>query len=47
MKYRDYEINLAAFEPTKEFRKIVNALIPGDLVRAYGSFDNGTLKLEK
>jgi tRNA(Ile2)-agmatinylcytidine synthase len=47
MKYKDFEIKLAAFEPTKEFRKILNALIPGDMVNAFGSYMDGTIKLEK
>ncbi len=46
-KYKNIDINLAAFEPTKEFRKIVASLIPGDVVKAYGSFSSGTVKLEK
>ena len=30
------EITCAAFEPTKGFRRVVRALLPGDLVRVYG-----------
>ncbi|WP_337860731.1 tRNA(Ile)(2)-agmatinylcytidine synthase [Ferroplasma sp.] len=47
MKYKNYKIKLAAFEPTKEFRKVLNSLIPGDIVNAYGSYMNGAIKLEK
>lgn len=47
MEYKNMNIKLAAFEPTKEFRKIIDLLLPGDIVRAYGSYINDTLKLEK
>ncbi len=47
MQYRMERLTLAAFEPTKEFRNIIRKLIPGDVVTAYGSYINGTLKLEK
>jgi tRNA(Ile2)-agmatinylcytidine synthase len=47
IKYKNMEFELAAFEPTKEFRKILKELIPGDIVTAFGSYINGTLKLEK
>lgn len=42
-------IDCAAYEPTREFRWIVNKLIPGDEVAAYGSVreDRRTLNLEK
>ncbi len=46
-KYKNMEIKLAAFEPTKEFRKVLMSLIPGDIVNAFGSYANGTIKLEK
>ncbi len=46
-KYKNIDINLAAFEPTKDFRKIIWSLIPGDVVKAYGSYSMGTIKLEK
>jgi tRNA(Ile2)-agmatinylcytidine synthase len=36
-----------AYEPTKGFREVVRALIPGDRVEAYGSFKGGSLNLEK
>lgn len=47
IKYKNMEMELAAFEPTKEFRNVVNSLIPGDIVNAFGSYMNGTIKLEK
>jgi tRNA(Ile2)-agmatinylcytidine synthase len=36
-----------AYEPTKSFRKIIRALIPGDFVIVYGSYIKSTLNLEK
>jgi tRNA(Ile2)-agmatinylcytidine synthase len=47
LTYKNMRIKLAAFEPTKEFRKIVTSLIPGDIVNAFGSYMDGTIKLEK
>ncbi len=47
MEYKNVNLKLSAFEPTKEFRKTIDLLIPGDIVRAYGSYVNNTLKLEK
>ncbi|MEM1576952.1 MAG: tRNA(Ile)(2)-agmatinylcytidine synthase [Archaeoglobaceae archaeon] len=40
-------LKCSAFEPTKQFRNIVRALIPGDVVEVYGSVKNNTLNLEK
>lgn len=40
-------LKCAAFEPTKQFRNIVRALIPEDTVEVYGSVKNDTLNLEK
>lgn len=40
-------INCAAFEPTKNFRDRVRALLPGDLIEVYGAVRRGTLNLEK
>jgi tRNA(Ile2)-agmatinylcytidine synthase len=36
-----------AYEPTKGFREVVRALLPGDFVEACGSFKGGSLNLEK
>ena len=36
-----------AYEPTKGFRDVVRALLPGDAVEACGSFKGGSLNLEK
>ncbi len=47
MEYKNINVKLSAFEPTKEFRKLIDSLLPGDIVRAYGSYIDGTLKLEK
>jgi tRNA(Ile2)-agmatinylcytidine synthase len=42
------EITCAAYEPTKGFRGVVRALIPGDSVRVYGGVDESrTINLEK
>ena len=46
-RWAGQEIRLAAFEPTKQFRKVVDSLRPGDDVVAYGSYQNGVLNLEK
>jgi len=40
-------ITCAAFEPTKNFRTIINKLAPGDLVEVYGAVRDGTLNIEK
>lgn len=47
MKWNGTHVKLAAFEPTKEFRRVLKALRPGDRVNSTGSFSDGTLKLEK
>jgi tRNA(Ile2)-agmatinylcytidine synthase len=36
-----------AYEPTKNFRNTVRALIPGDLIRVCGSYKGGSINLEK
>jgi len=36
-----------AYEPTKGFREIVRALLPGDEILAVGSYKNESLNLEK
>ncbi len=41
------EVKCAAFEPTKQFRKIVRELRKGDKVVVYGSYKNETINLEK
>ncbi|AEH59939.1 domain of unknown function DUF1743 [Methanosalsum zhilinae DSM 4017] len=43
----DHELKCAAYEPTKNFRELVRELIPGDVIRIYGSMINGTLNTEK
>jgi len=40
-------IKIAAFEPTKEFRKVFGLLRPGDLIVVYGSMKRGTINVEK
>ncbi|NOZ59922.1 MAG: DUF1743 domain-containing protein [Euryarchaeota archaeon] len=42
------EITCAAYEPTRQFRGVVRALIPGDRVKVYGGVDESrTINLEK
>jgi tRNA(Ile2)-agmatinylcytidine synthase len=41
------QLQCAAFEPTKRFRKRVRKLRPGDRITACGEVSDGTLKLEK
>jgi tRNA(Ile2)-agmatinylcytidine synthase len=41
------ELRCMAYEPTKGFREIVRALIPGDEVEVCGSYKGGSLNLEK
>jgi len=41
------EVRCMAYEPTKGFRDVVRALIPGDVVVAAGSYKGGSLNLEK
>lgn len=43
----DDSLTCAAFEPTKNFRDIVNKLIPSDLIEVYGAVKDRTLNLEK
>ena len=40
-------LKCAAFEPTKNFRRIVKRLMPGDELEVYGSVRDGSLNLEK
>ena len=45
--YRGSGIRIAAFEPTKSFRRIFSSLRIGDEIRVYGSYVNGSLHVEK
>ncbi len=36
LEKNDKEVTAAAYEPTKDFRKIIERLIPGDIVEVYG-----------
>ena len=45
--YMGLGIRIAAFEPTKSFRRIFSSLRIGDVVRVYGSYVNGSLHVEK
>ena len=42
-----HTVNCAAFEPTKNFRQMVDKLEIGDSVIVCGSVNNGTINLEK
>jgi tRNA(Ile2)-agmatinylcytidine synthase len=46
-RYGDRELRCMAYEPTKGFRDVVRALVPGDEVEACGSYKGGSLNLEK
>lgn len=42
------EIECGAYEPTKDFRKIVSYLMPGDIIRLYGGIgEQNTFNIEK
>ena len=41
------EVKCAAFEPTKQFRKVIRKLKKGDKIIVYGSYKNETINLEK
>ncbi|MCT8338103.1 DUF1743 domain-containing protein [Methanoculleus sp. Afa-1] len=41
------ELRCMAYEPTKGFRSVVRALVPGDVVAAAGSYKGGSLNLER
>jgi tRNA(Ile2)-agmatinylcytidine synthase len=47
VRYGERDLRCMAYEPTKGFRQVVRALIPGDGVEACGSFKGGSLNLEK
>jgi len=40
-------VKCAAFEPTKQFRKVISSLRSGDLLEVYGSMKRDTINLEK
>ncbi len=41
------EVRCMAYEPTKNFREIIRALVPGDTIIAVGSYKKGSINLEK
>ncbi|MGA2160671.1 MAG: tRNA(Ile)(2)-agmatinylcytidine synthase [Methanoregula sp.] len=43
----DAEVRCMAYEPTKNFRDTVRALVPGDEIVTVGSFKKGSINLEK
>ena len=47
LESRGRDLRCMAYEPTKGFRDVVRALLPGDEVEACGSFKGGSLNLEK
>jgi tRNA(Ile2)-agmatinylcytidine synthase len=40
-------VTAAAFEPTKQFRDVIRALVPGDRLTLYGTHVDGRINLEK
>ena len=44
---RDAEVRCMAYEPTKNFRDTVRALVPGDEIIAVGSYKKESINLEK
>ncbi len=47
LQYGNSGIKLAAFEPTKEFRKVFSSLAIGDRVCVYGTYKDNCLNVEK
>ena len=47
LQSRHMELAIAAFEPTKEFRKTFSKLAPGDNVRVFGTYKENCLNVEK
>lgn len=45
--YKGKIVNMIAFEPSKNFRRVLQMLRPGDFIEAYGSMGKGSLKIEK
>lgn len=45
--WRKLNVKVAAFEPTKEFRKVFSGLVPGDSIRVYGTYRDNCLNIEK
>ena len=43
----DAEVRCMAYEPTKNFREIIRALVPGDEMVAVGSYKKGSINSEK
>lgn len=47
METRFGVVKCAAFEPTKQFREVIDKLVEGDQLRVYGSMKKDTINLEK
>ncbi|MGP6206534.1 TiaS agmantine-binding domain-containing protein [Cuniculiplasma sp. SKW3] len=45
--YNGKIVNMIAFEPSKNFRRVLQMLRPGDFIEVYGSMGKGSLKIEK
>ncbi|MCU0631970.1 MAG: tRNA(Ile)(2)-agmatinylcytidine synthase [Methanolinea sp.] len=47
MTWGNQSLTCMAYEPTKGFREVVRALLPGDRLRVAGSYKKGSINLEK
>ncbi len=47
IQWKESTVKIAAFEPTKEFRRTFRQLAQGDMITVYGSFISGTINVEK
>lgn len=47
LQFSGHRLTCMAYEPTRGFRDVVRALLPGDQVRVAGSFKQGSINLEK
>ena len=47
VEYAGKSLKAAAFEPTKEFRRIFRSLLPGDRLTIFGSYSQGVMNIEK
>ena len=47
LRESDHTLRCMAYEPTKNFRRIIRDLVKGDEIIAYGSYKKGSINLEK
>jgi tRNA(Ile2)-agmatinylcytidine synthase len=47
LRESDHTLRCMAYEPTKNFRRIIRHLVKGDEIIAYGSYKKGSINLEK